>query len=92
MEPSIIRQGELVGRGEDYLGTAHALPGGLRGQAELQRGEIWRDAPGICDLTSAQCKSLSEGKRRFLRALSLPLKSKSVTCRAQRVSEQHGAQ
>lgn len=65
MEPSIIRQGEQEGEG--YLGTAHALPSGPRGQTGPQRGEIWRDAPGICDLTSAPCESLSEGRRRFSR-------------------------
>lgn len=77
MESSIIRQGEREGRGEGYLGTAHALPSGPRGQTGPQRGKIWRDAPGICDLTSALCESLSEGRRRFLRALLLPLKSES---------------
>lgn len=65
MEPSIIRQGEQEGEG--YLGTAHALPSGPRGQTGPQRGEIWCDAPGICDLTSAPCESLSEGRRRFSR-------------------------
>lgn len=30
----------------------------------LQRYEIWRDAPGMCDLTSVLSVSLSEGRRR----------------------------
>lgn len=47
------------------------------GADRLQRGKIWSDEPGICDLTSAPCESLSEGRRRFLRALSLRLKSES---------------
>lgn len=73
MESSIIRQGEQEGRRESYLGTAHELPSGPRGQTGPQRGEIWRDTPGICDLTSALCESLSEGRVRFLRAPPLPL-------------------
>lgn len=77
MESSIIGQGEQEGRVAGYLGTAHALPSGPQGQTGPQRCEIWRDAPGICDLTSALCVSLSEGRRRFLRAQPLPLKSKS---------------
>lgn len=80
MESSIIRQGEQKGggggRAGGYLGTA--LPSAPRGQTGPQRGEIWRDAPGICDLTSALCVSLSEGRRRFLGALPLPLESESL--------------
>lgn len=79
MEPSIITQGEQGREGGGvYLGTAHALPSGPQGQTGPQRGEIWRDTPGICDLTSALCVSLSEGRRGFLRALPLPLKSVSL--------------
>lgn len=78
MESSIIRQGEQERRREAYLGTAHALPSGPWGQTGPQRGEILRDAPGICDLTSALFVSLSEGRRRFLTALPLPLQSKSL--------------
>lgn len=78
MESSIIRQGEQEGTEEGYLGTAHALPSGPRGQTGTQRGKIWCDAPGICDLTSALCESLSEDRRRFLRALPLPLKPESL--------------
>lgn len=79
MESSIIRQGEQKGGGGGgggCLGTA--LPSAPWGQTGLQRGEIWRDAPGICDLTSALCVSLSEGRRRFLGALPLPLESESL--------------
>lgn len=78
MESSIIRQGEREGREEGYRGTAHTLPSGPQGQTGPQRGEIWCDAPGICDLTSALCESLSEDSRRFLRALPLPLKPESL--------------
>lgn len=97
MESSIIRQGEQEGSGEGYLGTAHALPSGPRGQTGPQRGKIWRDAPGICDLTSALCESLSDGRRRFLRALLLPLRSESlgfikeIWLAGHRVAEQRGA-
>lgn len=75
MEPSIIRQGEQGGREEGFIWAQHSGP---QGQTGPQRGEIWRDTPGICDLTSALCVSLSEGRRGFLRALPFPLKSESL--------------
>lgn len=78
MEPSIIREGETEGRGEGYLGAAHVLLGEPQGQTGWRRGKIWRDAPGICDLTSPLRESLSEGRRRFLRALLPPLMSESL--------------
>lgn len=63
---------------QGYQDTAHALPSGPRGgQRGPQRDEEQRDAPGICDLTSAPCESLSEG-RRLLRALPLPLQSEAL--------------
>lgn len=75
-----------------YLGTA--LPCGPQGQTGPQRGEIWRDAPGIWDSTSVLWVSLSEGRRRILGAPPLPLESefyqRDQTCRAHRVAEQHG--
>lgn len=84
------------GKEEGYLGTAHVLPSGPQGQTGLRRGKIWHDAPGICDLTFL-CESLSEDRRRFLRALPPPLVSKSldfyqreIWLRAQTVAEQHG--
>lgn len=52
------------GKGEGYLGTAHVLPTGPRGQTGLRRGKIWHDAPGICDLTFL-CESVRGQEKVF---------------------------
>lgn len=46
---------------------------GAAGADGPRGGEIWLDAPGICNLTSVLCESLSEGRRRCLRVSPLPL-------------------